>query len=158
MRAFKYFCLGLILGAGLTWGWYSLYLGKNKAAVPALPALAPTPGQQQAPFAIIFDFYQALSAGREEQAAALVTPDWQPNLTKSSLWQKWQQRRQEDPSLRFVFFLLKEQGLDPRAGTAWARGSAEWVSSRAGNLSLPQTVTLVNLKGQWKIKNITEQE
>ncbi|KYH30908.1 hypothetical protein [Neomoorella mulderi] len=154
MRPCKYFAWGLILGIGLTWGWFS-FSEKNKAE-PALPALAPA-SQQQAPFAVIYNFYQALATGREDQLSLLVTPELLITLQKNQFLQKWQQRRQQDPSLRFVFFLIKEQEVDLKTGTARARGNAEWVSARQGTLSVPQTIIILNDQGKWKIKDIKEQ-
>ncbi|WP_406678550.1 hypothetical protein [Moorella sp. ACPs] len=155
MRGFKYFVLGLILGIGLTLGWFS-FSEKNKTSEPALPALAAT-SQQQAPFAVIYSFYQALATGREDLLSTLVTREFGAALKSTSLLQRWQQRRQQDPSLRFVFFLIKEQEVDLKTGTARVRGSAEWVSSRQGTLSVPQTIIILNEQGTWKIQDIREQ-
>ncbi|WP_258360527.1 hypothetical protein [Moorella sulfitireducens (nom. illeg.)] len=153
MKGFKFFSLGLILGIGLTWAWFS-FSEKKEISPPAFPVLA-APGQQP-PYAVIYDFYQALAAGRQEQVAALVTREFKAALKYNSLLQKWQQSRQQDPTLRFVFFLITEQDFDLKAGTARVRGSAEWVSSRQGTLSVPQTIFILNEEGAWKIQDINE--
>ncbi len=154
MRTVKYFALGLILGVGLTWSWFACNT-KTQGGEPALPAAATA--REQAPFEVIYNFYQALSEGKEDQIAELVTPEFWNTMKNAGLLQTWQQRRQQDPSLRFVIFLLKEQEADLKAGTARARGSAEWVSAREGKLSVPQTVTLLKARGIWRIKDIKEQ-
>jgi len=154
MRTVKYFALGLILGIGLTWSWFSCSI-KNRDGESALPAL--TAAQEQAPFGVMYNYYLALSEGKEDQLAELVTSDFWNTMKNTGLLQTWQQRRKQDPSLRFVIFLLKEQEADFKIGTAWARGSAEWVSAREGKLSIPQTVTLLKVRGTWRIKDIKEQ-
>lgn len=156
MRAFKYFALGLILGIGLTWTGFSLN-GRNKIPDFVLPALSPATSGHSVPFAVIYDFYQSLMEGEEERLASLVTPQCWATLKNGPFLRTWQQRRQQDPSLRFVFFLIREQEIDPQRGSARARGSAELVSASKGNLSLPQTITLLKHQGQWKITAIKEQ-
>lgn len=155
MRACKYFGLGLILGISLTLGWYALFPGA-RAIESALPATAGIQEQAQ-PFAIIYKFYQALEEGREEAYLSLVVPEFQATLANRPFIQQLQSLRQQDPSLRFAFFLINEQGVDQKAGTAWARGSAEWVSNSRGAFSIHQKIFLLNQHGQWKIEAIEEQ-
>ncbi|BCV21239.1 hypothetical protein [Moorella sp. Hama-1] len=155
MRAWKYFAAGLILGIGLTWGWFTLFPG-DRGSEPALPATAAA-RQQAQPFAVIYDFYRALDEGREEACRSLVSPELQAALNSKPFIQQLQSLRQQDPSLRFVFFLIKEQAVDLQAGTAWARGNAEWVAQNRGTISLPQKILLLNQQGRWKIQAIEEQ-
>lgn len=155
MQVFKYICLGIILGIGLSWGWSSYTTHKAETIQPSIPAVASV-SRQQTPFAVIYNFYQALGEGREDQIALLVTPDFLSSLNSNHHLYKWHLRRQEDPSLRFVFFLINEQEIDFNAGTARVKGSAEWVSASKGALSVPQTIIILNQQGKWKIKSIEE--
>ncbi|MDN5327035.1 MAG: hypothetical protein PWP41_1731 [Moorella sp. (in: firmicutes)] len=155
MRACKYFSLGLFLGIGLTWGWFALFPG-DRVMESALPATAGVQEQAQ-PFAVIYNFYQALGEGREETCRSLVVPEFQAALAGRPFIQQLQRLRQQDPSLKFVFFLINEQEVDLKAGTAWARGSAEWVSTSKGTFSIRQKIFLLNQQGQWKIQAIEEQ-
>ncbi|OIQ57034.1 hypothetical protein MOTE_22750 [Moorella thermoacetica] len=155
MRAWKYFSLGLFLGISMTWGWFALFPG-DRIIESAMPATAGVQEQAQ-PFAVIYNFYQALGEGREETYRSLVVPEFQAVLAGRPFIQQLQKLRQQDPSLRFVFFLINEQGVDLKAGTAWALGSAEWVSTSKGTFSIHQKILLLNQQGQWKIKAIEEQ-
>jgi hypothetical protein len=152
MHVLKYICLGVVLGIGLTWGWSSCSARNNKV-VPSTPALADI-SQQQAPFEIIYKFYHALDENKTEQLAELVTPEFLAQLNGQQEAYKYFKLQDEDPSLRFAFFLITEKELDLNAGQARVKGSAEWVSTSRGAFSVPQTVTLINYQGEWKMSSI----
>ncbi|NLW07695.1 MAG: hypothetical protein GX039_06930 [Clostridia bacterium] len=154
MQAIKYICLGIILGISLTWGWTSCSARKADP-VPVVSALAGV-SQQQAPFAVIYDFYQALEESRTDQLAVLVTPKFLTQLKENQGALQCFERLEEDPSLRFAFFLITEQELDLQSGQARVKGTAEWVSATKGAFSIPQTITIINLHGKWKINSIEE--
>ncbi|PRR75547.1 hypothetical protein MHOCP_12100 [Moorella humiferrea] len=156
MRSIKYFLGGVILGIGLT-SWWFLFNEKWINSPPAQTALTVS-NERQEPFAVIYTFYRALAAGKEEELAAVVTADFNVSEKYNFLLKEWRQRRQQDPTLQFVFFLIKEQEIDWKKGIAHVKGYVELVSSRKEVISIPQTITILNEKGIWKIHDIQKEE
>lgn len=107
-----------------------------------------------APFNTIYYFYRAVGENNWEEAQRFVTPALWSYLKTSGFISAWEERKRRDSTLTFIFFLVREQGVNPRAGTAWALGEHRW-TSRFPLLREPtETVLLVWTPQGWKIKEI----
>lgn len=152
MRTFKSFFLGIIVGAGLVWIIFT-FTGNNPTPQQNIPALA-TINSQNNPFEVIYNFYQAIEKEDINELQPLVTSDFLYTLANNKQLQKIYKLRNNDPSLKFSFFLINEQQVDFSKGTALARGSAKWVSSKEATFSFSQEILIKKDNGQWKIENI----
>ncbi|SMB97894.1 hypothetical protein SAMN00808754_2016 [Thermanaeromonas toyohensis ToBE] len=155
MRPAVHILIGILVGWLLShlWGYVK---GNDRDFIvsPALPALSPITSTSPSPFDTIYYFYKAVEEGNEEKVRELVTPELWSHLKEEGFLQQWQARKNMEPGLRFVLFLVAEQNVDEEAGRAWARGQAEWDSPRKGIISSEETIRLLRFGNTWKIAAI----
>jgi|GEM_PF-1145948 len=155
MRPAVHILIGILIGWLLSLLWGHIKGGATDTlASPALPALSPITSTSPSPFDTIYYFYKAIEEGKEEKVQELVTPELWSHLKEEGFLQQWQARKNMEPGLRFVIFLVSEQNVDEEAGRAWARGQAEWDSPRKGIISSEETIRLVRFGDTWKIASI----
>jgi len=145
------FLLGLLAGYTLG-GW--IHGGREEDKTADLPVMSSITVTSPSPFDVIYLFYKAVEEGNEERVRELVTPGFFEELQKERFLEEWRARKNLEPELRFVLFLVSDQGVDEEAGRAWARGRAEWESPRRGLLSTEETVHLVRSYETWRIEAI----
>lgn len=128
--------------------------GELDPGIPARPAMSSITASSSSPFDVIYFFYKAIEEGNSQKVSELVTPELWTRLKQEGFWEEWQARKNLEPNLRFVLFLVSEQNVDEAAGRAWARGKAEWESPRRGLISAEETIHLVKSGQTWKITAI----
>lgn len=140
----------LILG----WGW------KNRPQITpaldtALPALATVFDRDtEIPFNTVYEFYRAVGENNWDEAKTLISPAMWQYLQGSGFVTDWEKRKRLDPSLRFVFFLVMEYGLDQEKGQAWAMGQTRWAATGIGVANTVQTVYLQRFPDAWRVIKI----
>ncbi|MDN5347450.1 MAG: hypothetical protein PWP65_1014 [Clostridia bacterium] len=149
MNKARYIFLGFLLGAIVMAG-----INHGLAARKVEPVQAQALQVPPTPFDVIYSFYKAVEQNDPEKVKEITTPALWEFLKRDRFLERWQRRKRVDPGLRFVLFLVSEQNLDEAAGTAWARGQAQWQSPRRGVISATHTIFLQRLGGKWKIKEI----
>ncbi|MGI9952528.1 hypothetical protein V3F56_09225 [Moorellaceae bacterium AZ2] len=156
MRAIgiKYVGLGFVLGLlfSYIWGWGDR--GTGSGGIPAQPVMSSITASSPSPFDVIYLFYKAVEEGNEQKVRELVTPEFWTKLQQEGFLEEWRARKNLEPELRFVLFLVSDQSVDESAGRAWAQGRAEWDSPRRGLISSEETVRLVRSGETWKIESI----
>lgn len=155
MRLIKYLLFGIIIGFILAWSWLSFTLKNDLPAQTSIPAVSTTASHQDA-FNVIYKFYQALEKEEEQALSVYLTQEFLSELKDNTSVKKLLLKKQKDPSLRFAFFIIKDQRVDLNSNTIWVKGTAEWISPKEGSISFPQNITLSLSDGLWKIKSIKE--
>ncbi|GFN23639.1 MAG: hypothetical protein IMW96_11230 [Thermoanaerobacteraceae bacterium] len=145
------FILGLLFGYTL-WGWGNG--GREEEATPDRPVMSSITASSPSPFDVIYLFYKAVEEGNGEKVRELVTPELWTKLQQEGFLEEWRARKNLEPELRFVLFLVSDQSVDEDSGRAWARGRAEWESPRRGLISTEETVHLVRRGETWLIESI----
>jgi len=108
------------------------------------------------PFDTIFHFYKAVEANNWELVRALITPALWDYLQKSGFAQKWEQMKKQDPSLRFILFVVKNHSIEEEKGEGegWVMGKADWTSDFKNASDFTRTIFLKKIEGSWKITRI----
>lgn len=150
MQSLKLIVTGVILGAAVTWGAFYYSLNHNSPAVPVMGSVQ----NLQSPLTVIYDFYLALDKGSENELLQLLTPGFASEINQNSIINSIKKRKQEDPSLQFLFFLVTEEYLDPSGNRVRVQGRSEWKSAASNPISIPQVVTLMYQHAQWQIESI----
>ncbi|MGB9781502.1 MAG: hypothetical protein ACPLSY_01365 [Moorellaceae bacterium] len=148
----KYLGLGFLLGLILAHlGGLVVSRAGLDSAMPARPVMSSITASSPSPFDVIYLFYKAVEEGDGRKVRELVTPDLWNRLQQEGFLQQWQARKNLEPELSFVLFLVSEQHVDETTGQAWAQGRAEWKSPRRGIISSEETIRLVRSGDTWKI-------
>jgi len=106
------------------------------------------------PFDTIFHFYKAIEANNWELVKALVTPALWDYLQKSGFAQKWEKMKEQDPSLRFILFVVRNHFIEEEKGEGWIMGKADWTSDFKDASDFTRTIFLKKIEGNWKITRI----
>jgi len=109
----------------------------------------------QAPFNLVYHFYESIEKNDWDKVKSFVTPVWWGEMHRLGYKQKWQKMVQDDPSIRFVMFLVAGQKIDIDNNFAWVMGKVDWVSSRQIMDDENETVFFIKDKNnEWKISSI----
>ncbi|HHT63771.1 MAG: hypothetical protein ACOX4H_00490 [Bacillota bacterium] len=151
-RLISFYLLISILGL-FTWWFSTEDFSKN---VPSLTVAEQDIMKEnyQAPFNMVFHFYQAVENNDWEKIRTLVTPVWWGEMHRSGYKQKWEIMIEDDPSINFVMFLVAGQNIDMEKGYAWIMGKADWTSAQRKMDDENVTIFLVKQDQEWKISSI----
>jgi len=103
------------------------------------------------PFDTVFHFFKAVENNNWELARVLVTPSLWEYLQKTGFDKKWERIKREDPSLRFMLFVVGNHFFDEEKGEGWLMGKADWSSELGKDYDFNSTIFLKRIGGTWKI-------
>lgn len=151
-RIISFFLLVSFLGL-FSWQFFQLELEKQE-----LTPVSVDPNRinesYQAPFNLVYHFYEAIEKNNWDQVESLVTSVWWGEMHRSGYKQKWQKMIQDDSSIRFMMFLVAGQKIDIDNNFAWVMGKVDWVSSRQIMDDENETVFFIKENNEWKISSI----
>ena len=109
----------------------------------------------ESPFDAIFHFYKGVEANNWELVRSLTTPALWAYLESSGFVERWERIKREDPTLKFVLFIVRKQSLDAQ-GTGWVLGKADWISSIRVVHDFNRVIYVQRDGRSWKLTRIIE--
>ncbi|NLO89619.1 MAG: hypothetical protein GX088_04740 [Clostridia bacterium] len=103
------------------------------------------------PFDTVFHFFKAVESNNWELARVLVTPSLWEYLQKNGFDKKWERIKREDPSLKFILFVVGNHFFDEKKGEGWVMGKADWSSGIGKDYDFNSTIYLKKVGDTWKI-------
>jgi len=149
MRLYRYICTFLII---CSLGYFVFVEQKNSATTTVNAGSIDE--DYQAPFNLVYHFYQAIEKNDWKKVKTLVTPTWWAEMHRSGYRQEWESQLKSDPTINFVMFLVTDQRIDFDNNWAWVMGKVDWASARKKMDDNSETVFFIRDKNAWKISSI----
>lgn len=110
--------------------------------------------QTETPYDAIYQYYKALEGNNWDLVKSLTTPDLWRYIETSGFRKNWEKKISEDPTLKFVLFIVQKQAVDEQAGEGWIMGKVDWTSSRQNVHDDNRTVFVKQKGDSWIISKV----
>ena len=110
--------------------------------------------QTETPYDAIHQYYKALEGNNWDLVKALTTPSLWNYIETSSFRSDWEKRIAQDPTLKFILFIVKKQSIDEDKGKGWVLGKVDWTSERRNVPDDNRTVFVEKRGRSWVISRV----
>jgi hypothetical protein len=84
----------------------------------------------ETPYDAIYQYYKALEGNNWDLVKSLTTKSMWNYIEKSGFRTSWERKISEDPTLKFLLFIVKKQSIDEEEEEGWVMGKVDWTSQR----------------------------
>lgn len=108
----------------------------------------------ETPYDAIYQYYKALEGNNWDLIKSLTTPELWNYIQTSDFRTNWEKKTSEDPTLKFVLFIVKKQSIDQDEGKGWILGKVDWTSERRHVPDDNRTVFVEKRGESWVIDRV----
>lgn len=110
----------------------------------------------ETPYDAIYQYYKALEGNNWDLVKGLTTPYLWKYIETSNFKRNWENKTAQDPTLKFVLFIVNKESIDREKGTGWVLGKVDWTSQRRTVPDDNRTIFVEKRGASWVISRVVD--